>query len=222
MEKTVFIADQGTRYGRKISDTFLANNYRVISTGVVKDGDSIDNQHADQGMLISLKWNCFSPFSSKNVILGLRPYQDVRYSVIIFSSAAAASSAEEKPLYRQNHSDIQKMLDYNLRSQILITHDLIAELSKHHSSYLFFVLENSDSENPGRSFLKSFINTILADQDNLNITINAFEAGKETPEAFAEYFYLAVQDKALKTKGKWFRQFQMPSFLNSISMPGSH
>jgi len=222
MEQTVFIADQGTRYGRKISDTFLANNYRVISTIVETDDGRNDNQDADQSMLISIKWNCFSPFSSKNVILGLRPYQDVKYSVIIFSSSASAASAEETPLYLQNHSDIQKMLDYNLRSQILITHDLIAELSKHHSSYLFLVLENSDIENPGRSFLKSFINSILADQDNLNITVNAFEAGKETPEAFADYFYMAVQDKALKAKGKWFRQFQMPSFLNSISMPGSH
>ena len=219
MEKTVFIADQGTRYGRKISDAFLANNHRVISTTVETDDGSNDNQDTDKGMLISIKWNCFSPFSSKNVILGLRPYQDIQYSVIIFSSS---SSAEETPLYLQSHSDIQKMLDYNLRSQILITHDLIAELSKQHSSYLFLVLESSDIENPGRSFLKSFINSILADQDNLNITINAFEAGKESPEAFADYFYATVQDKALKSKGKWFRQFQMPSFLNSISMPGSH
>jgi len=217
MENTVFIADQGTRYGRKISDTFLANSFRVISTRV-ETSVKTENSDTNDSRLVSIKWNCFSPFSSKNIILGLRPHQDIKYNVIIFSSSSADKNT---PLYLQNQSEIQKLLDYSLRSQILITHDLIAELSRQKSSYLFLVLENSESENPCRGFLKSFINSILADQDNLNVTVNAFEAGKETPEAFADYFYSTVQDKAIKSKGKWFRQFQMPSFLNSIPMPGS-
>ncbi len=217
MEKSVFIADLGTRCGKKISDTFQANNYRVIKTAVNPEKANTENPESAFGnSLISLDWNCSSPFSSKNIILGLRKYPEVKYSIIVFSSPQP-----DTPLYLQGTADIQKGFDLYLQSQIFITRELIAELSSQKTVPLFMVLESGDINNPYRNFLKSFINTILADQDKIEIPVNAFEADRETPEAFADYVYSAIHEKAPKSRGKWLRQFNVHSLLGGLSIPGN-
>ena len=133
MEESVFIVDQGTGSGRKISDAFLSGGYRVIRTEI-EPSDS--TQQIDDDRFIRLKWNCFSPFSSKNVMLGLRLYNEIKYAIIIFSSPET-----DMPLFRQNHAEIQKSVDFYIKSQLLITRELLEELSKQKQSRLFLVLE---------------------------------------------------------------------------------
>ncbi len=209
MEESVFIVDQGTGSGRKISDAFLSGGYRVIRTEI-EPSDS--PQQSEDDRFIRLKWNCFSPFSSKNVILGLRLYNEIKYSIIIFSSPET-----DMPLFRQNHAEIQKSIDFYIKSQLLITRELLGELSKHKQSRLFLVLEcRGNSTTAYRQFFRALINDMLNEQKDNGIIINAFESGKESDEAFAKYVYSTIRGRALKSKGKWFRKF---SFLNYMLNP---
>lgn len=209
MEESVFIVDQGTGSGRKISDAFLSGGYRVIRTEIEP---STASQQNEDDRFIKLKWNCFSPFSSKNVILGLRLYNEIKYSIIIFSSPET-----DLPLFRQNQAEIQKSVDFYIKSQLLITKELLGELSKQKQGRLFLVLEGrSNGSAAYRQFFRAFINDLLTEQEDNEIIINAFEAGRESSEAFAKYVYAAIHGRALKSKGKWFRKF---SFLNYMLNP---
>ncbi len=209
MENSVFIVSQGSRYGRKIADKFLANSYRVIKT-VTELEDEISETPASgrENMLTELNWNSYSPFSSKNIILNLRQYPDIKYYIILYSIPE-----ETAPFYKQSQTDIQKTIDLYIKSQISITSELINELSRNNKSpNLFLVLGSSDTSNPYKDFFKSFITNILEDAELSKININAFEIGKENPDVFADYVFSTVQDKGIKNRGKWFKQFRYTLF----------
>ncbi|MCL2293887.1 MAG: hypothetical protein FWC36_03370 [Spirochaetes bacterium] len=207
MENSVFVITQGTRCGKKIVDKFLINNYKVLKTVTEQENDTLEAEEAEkQAMLTELAWNYQSVFSSKNIILNLKNYPHIRNFIIIYSAPQA-----ETPIYRQDPIEIQKTIDFYIKSQLSITCELLNELSKDDtSSSLFLALEYS-LNNPFRDFFKNFINTLL-DDTSLTVNINAFEAGKETPESFADYVFSIVQDKKLKSKGKWFKQFRYTLF----------
>ncbi|MDX9800355.1 MAG: hypothetical protein RBT69_03350 [Spirochaetia bacterium] len=210
MEESVFIIDQGTGCGRKISESFLSGGYRVIATEI--ENSESRAAHTEEDRFIKLNWNCFSPFSSKNVILGLRLYNKIKYSIIIFSSPEA-----DLPLFRQNNAEIQKSIDFYIKSQVLITRELLTELARQKPSLLFLVLESRGNGSTAyRQFFRAFINNLLKEKETNGITINAFETGTESTETFAKYVFSTIQGRGSRAKGKWFKKF---SFLNYMLNP---
>jgi len=207
MQESVFIISQGSRYGKKIIDKFLANNYKVIKTVTEQETDTLEITTSEsKNMLTELNWNYRSPFSSKNILLNLKNYPDTNNFIIVYSIPD-----ENTPIYKQSQIEIQKIIDLYIKSQFSITCEFINEFSKNNrSANIFLVLENSNQNNPFREFFKNFINTVLED-DTLTANINAFEIGKETPESFADYAFSVIQDKR-KSKGKWFKQFRYTLF----------
>ncbi|MCL2480347.1 MAG: hypothetical protein FWF38_01405 [Spirochaetaceae bacterium] len=212
MDESVFIISQGSRYGKKIADKFLANNYRVIKTISDQESEISENSTAGgaspetESMLTEISWNYRSPFSSKNITISLKNHPDIKNFIIVYSIPE-----EDTPIYKQSQIEIQKIIDLYIKSQISITCEFLNDFSKNNrSANLFLVLENSNSNNPFREFFKNFINTILGD-DTLPVNINAFEIGKEPPDPFADYVFSIIQDKKA-AKGKWFKQFRYTLF----------
>ncbi|MCL2792913.1 MAG: hypothetical protein FWD87_07460 [Spirochaetaceae bacterium] len=205
MEESVIIITQGSRYGKKITDKFLANNYKVVKTINEQQSEAEALESGTESMLTELHWNYKSPFSAKNIILNLKSYPDTKNFIIVFSMPE-----RDTVLYRYSQIEIQKTIDLYIKSQLSIACELLNELSRNNkSATLFFVLENSN--NPFKEFFKSFINTVLED-NTLPVNVNAFEAGKETPESLADYVFSILQDKKKSAKGKWFKQFRYTLF----------
>jgi len=207
MEESVFIVTQGSRYGKKITDKFLLNNYKVIKTVTEQEKEISETITSEtKSMLTELNWNYRSPFSSKNITLSLKNYSDIKNVIIVYSIPE-----EDIPIYKQSQIEIQKVIDLYIKSQISITCEFLNEFSKNNkTANLFLILENSNSNNPFKEFFKNFIDTVLTD-DSISVNINAFEIGKESPESFADYAFSIIQDKK-KTKGKWFKQFRYTLF----------
>ena len=214
MEESVLIITQGSHYGKKIADTFLINNYKVIKTITEQEieisksqGSGKETQVQEtQNLLTEITWNYRSPFSYKNIILNIKNHPDIKNYIIIFSIPDG-----DTPIHKQNQIEIQKIIDLYIKSQLAITCELLSEFSKNNkSANLFLVLENSNSNNPFKEFIKNFINTIL-DDNSMTININAFEIGKEPPESFAEYVFSIMKDKKT-VRGKWFKQSRYTLF----------
>ena len=207
MEKSVLIITQGSRYGKKIVDKFLKNNYKVIKTGTKQEEETSETTEAEtEGKLTELNWNFTSQLSFKNIILCLKNYPDITDVIILYSVPE-----DNTPVYNQSYVEMQKTIDLYIKGQLSITCDLLREFSKNNSQCNFFlVLEKSPLSNPFREFFKSFINSLLED-NNLPLVINAFEVGKDTPESFADYAFSIIQDKK-QARGKWFKQFRYTLF----------
>jgi hypothetical protein len=206
MEESVFIMSQGSRYGKKIVDKFVENNYKVIKTVTEQENEISETAATErETMLTELSWNYKSAFSSKNIILNLKNYPDINNFIIVYSIPE-----EDAPIYKKSQIEIQKLIDLYIKSQLSITCEFLTEFSKNDNPpAFFFILENS-LNNPFREFFKNFINSVLED-DTLSINTNAFEIGKEPPESFADYVFSTIQDKR-KTRGKWFKQFRYTLF----------
>ena len=204
IEESVIIITRESYYGKKITDKFLANNYKVVKTTSSQEGEN-SAPVAGETMLTELSWNYKSPLSSKNIILNLKNYPDIKNFIIVFSMPRG-----DTPLYKSSQIEMQKVIDLHIKSQLAITCELLAEFSNSKkSANLFFVLENS-ANTPFKEFFKAFINTIL-DDNTMIANTNAFEIGKETPDAFADYVFSIVRDKK-KARGKWFKQLRYALF----------
>lgn len=209
MDNIVFIADQGTRCGRKISDKFLENSFQVIKATTGMDDEKPDESFHER--LVTLDWNLNSSFSPKNIALGLKKFPRITHFAIIYSFPEIDTFMAE-----QSNLQIQKDIDLFLRSQVLLTREIINTFTPSDSSQLLLVMEENqgNSPNPYREFLKEFINHILISS---NLKVNAFEYSGESPENFADFFFSAVHVKGIKSSGKWIKPFQINSILNSIN-----
>ena len=204
IEESVIIITQGSRYEKKITDKFLANNYKVVKATSEQEGERPDLLVIDT-LLTELSWNYKSPFSSKNIILNLKSYPDIKNFFIVYSMPN-----DDTPVYKNSQIEMQKVIDLYIKSQLAITCELLSEFSNNNKSVnLFFILENSQNT-PFKEFFKAFINTVL-DDNSMTANINAFEIGKETPEVFADYVFSIVRDKK-KARGKWFKQLRYTFF----------
>ena len=213
MNNSLLIADQDSRCGKKITDIFLLNEYKVIQTVVNKNPSKKQKETEEEKSehkLIRLDWNCFSTISPKNIILQTKQSTGFNTAAVIFTPPEAAAS-----FINQSHIEIQKSIDFYFRSLITITKEIINELRKKSPAYLYLVLNSKNRDEMYTSIYRSFINSVLQDTDDC-LHINGVENNYENPEQFAEYFYsLLIKEK--RTGGKWYRQIQMNSF---FSIPG--
>ena len=131
MNNSILIADQDSRCGKKITDIFLLNNYKVIQTVVNKNPLSEEQEtekDTSEQKLSRLDWNCFSTISPKNIILQSKQTSDFNTAAVVFTPPSSSES-----FITQSHIEIQKSIDFYFRSLVTITKEIINELAKNHS-----------------------------------------------------------------------------------------
>ncbi len=215
MNNSFFIADQDSRCGKKITDVFLLNDFKVIQT-VIKN-KSLDSKEGDEKdkiseqKLIPLEWNCFSTVSPKNVVLQLR-------QITVINTAAVILTPPEdiKSFVDQTHMEIQKSIDFYIRSQIILAKEIITELKRNSPSYLYLVLNSTNRDDMYTSVYRAIINSLLKGSDD-DLYINCVENNSDDHEQFADYFF-SIVGKNRKTGGKWYKPFQMNSIFSGFSL----
>jgi hypothetical protein len=215
MNNALFIADQDSRCGKKITDIFLLNDYNVIQTVVNKntqqtlDGKESEDETTEQ-KLTRLDWNCFSTISPKNMILQIKQHTTINRAAVILTPPE-----ESADFVDQSHIEIQKSIDFYFRSQITIIKEIINELKKNTPSHLYLILNSKNRDQMYTSIYRAFINSILKSEYD-SLFINGIENTSDNPEQFAEYF-LTLFSKERKIGGKWYKPLQVNSFFNSLS-----
>jgi hypothetical protein len=213
MNNALFIADQDSRCGKKITDIFLLNDYNVIQTVVNKNTQQTLEKSEDESTeqkLTRLDWNCFSTISPKNMILQIKQNTTINKAVVIFTPPG-----ESTAFINQSHIEIQKSIDFYFRSQITIIKEIINELKKNTPSHLYLILNSKNKDQMYTSIYRAFINSIL-NSEYESLYINGIENTSDDPEQFAEYF-LNLFSKERKISGKWYKALQVNSFFNSLS-----
>ena len=112
MNNSIFIADQDSLCGQKITDKLILNNFNIIQTVVNKNplSEEMENEKTEQ-KLSKLDWNCFSTISPKNIILQSRQFSDFNTAAVIFTPPNSAEL-----FVNQTHIEIQKSIDFYFRS----------------------------------------------------------------------------------------------------------
>ena len=213
MNNTIFIADQDSRCGIKITDKLVMNNWKVIQTVVNKNPVTEEKENGETGIeqkLIRLDWNCFSTISPKNVILQSKQFSDFSTAVVVFTPPETT-----EPFISQSHMEIQKSIDYYFRSLATISKEIINKLEKKSSANLYLILNIKNRDEMFSAVYRAFISSVLKNSND-SLFINGVENNSEDPEQFADYFY-SILLKERRTGGKWLKQHQMNSFFNSFS-----
>jgi len=217
MNNALFIADQDSRCGKKITDIFLLNDYNVIQTVVNKNTqqtpecdskNSVDD--ITEQKLTRLDWNCFSTISPKNMILQIKQHTVIHRAAVILTPPE-----ESTGFINQSHIEIQKSIDFYFRSQITIIKEIIFELKKNTPAHLYLILNSKNRDQMYTLIYRAFINSIL-NSEYESLYINGVENTSEDPEQFAEYF-LTLISKERKTGGKWYKPLHVNYFFNSLS-----
>ncbi len=213
MNNSILIADQDSRCGKKITDIFLLNNYKVIQTVVNKNPLSEEQEtekDTSEQKLSRLDWNCFSTISPKNIILQSKQTSDFSTAAVVFTPPAASES-----FITQSHIEIQKSIDFYFRSLVTITKEIINELGKKPQSHLYLILNAKNRDEMFTTVYRAFINSALKNSSD-SLLIYGVENNYDEPEQFAEFFFNLLQ-KEKKIGGKWLKQLQMNSFFKPFA-----
>ena len=211
MNNTIFIADQDSRCGKKITDKLISNNYKVIQTVVNKNPVTKEKENDGSGLeqkLLKSDWNCFSTISPKNAILQSKQFSDFNTAAVIMTPPETTEN-----FINQSYIEIQKSIDFYFRSLVTISKEIINDLKKKPSSHVYLVLNSKNRDDMYTSIYKAFINSVLKTSSD-TLFINAVENNSEDPEQFADFFYTILQ-KERKTGGKWLKQIN--SIFSSFS-----
>ncbi len=212
MRKSILIAGQNKLLEKPLTEIFLNKGYSVIITSAAED-------EVNKKELHTILWNMRSPLSAKNVVLNAASIvEKIDEALVLFSPAKII-----KPFHETSAAEIERSVDFQLKSNLFIMKEIIAYFQKQGRGTLSLVhhLPGTEILPPmdalGAGSFTGLVKSLFTFYQNEQVSINAYLSSSSETEEYSDFIFRTISERQKPVHGKFYK-FSEKNVLSALGI----